>query len=326
MVRAGESWDCIMALQFDSWRQTGLGVIRCVRDREGDVSEPGFVDRSHLHLVEAESPYAAEICPPLEIAGTEAVVSGLDEYADRQFLGLEDPTVWRSRESGQMHLYATIPLRDPDSGDVRIYLGHASGDDLHSLRMDAPVLEPQPGVHSGAKEAVIAPRSTAGHRYNLVESSDSIGDTSYSVLRTAIARDPGDSWEYDDLVFHPAHDGYEWCGGHASPGPLLPQSFVDVGDGKRLGLLNGREPNRRDGDTVRFGMFSTGLMVYDYETGRIEWVSEDPLIRDPAADSVTFASAFRQIEADRGLVYAHVDDCAVRVYQIDAESLSSYLP
>lgn len=326
MIRAGESCEHLMALHFDSRGDGSLGVIRCIVSRKGEVHAAGFVDRSQLHLVEVTSLYTAEIGPELEIARTDDVVSGLPEYEDYEFLGLEDPIVWRARKGGTLHLYCTIPFHDPAAGDTVMYLGHASGEGLRSLRMADPVLGPVSGGHGGAKEVVVAPKSTAGHRYNLVESNDTVDDTTYSVLRTAIASDPNGPWEYGDLVFHPAHDGREWCAGHVSPGPFLPQSFVDVGDGKRVGLLNGREANRRIGDTVSYGEFAVGLMVYDYESGEVEGVSEEPVIRDPAARSITFASAFRQTEADRGVVYAHVDDSYVRVFLIDAEPLSSYLP
>ncbi len=36
-----------------------------------------------------------------------------------------------------------------------------------------------------------------------------------------------------------------WIAGHASPGPLFPKNFIDVGDGKLLGVINGREANQK---------------------------------------------------------------------------------
>jgi hypothetical protein len=326
MIQAGGSCIHIMALHFDPREESDLGVIRCIESRTGEVDVSGFVDRSQLHLVEVESLYAATMGPRLEMAEREAVLSGLDEHGNWEFLGFEDPIVWREEGGETLHLYFTIPFREPESGRTVMYLGHASGPDLRSLTMTEPVLGPNPGVHGGAKEPVVAPPSADENRHNLVESNDSIGDTTFSVLRTAVAESPGEPWTYGDLVFHPARDGYEWCAGHASPGPFLPQSFVDVGAGKRVCLLNGREANREEGETVSFGTFAVGLLIYDYESGSVEWVSEEPLIRDPAARTITFASAFRQIDENRGAVYAHVDDSYVRVYHLDANALAASLP
>jgi hypothetical protein len=328
VLRAGDAYEHIMALHFDPQAESDLGVVRCIESRAGQVHTPGFVDRSQLHLVDVESPYTAEIGPRLEIDGSDEVVAGLAEYGDWEFLGFEDPTVWRDGRTGTLHLYFTIPFHDPGPGTAATYLGHASGPDLRSLEMTDPVLGPRQGIHNRAKELVVAPPSGAGHRHNLVESNDWIDDTSYSVLRTATAGtgNPGGPWEYGDLVLHPAREGLEWCGGHVSPGPFLPRSFVDVGDGKRACLLNGREANRREGERARFGTFSVGLMVYDYERGAVEWVSEEPLIRDPSARTITFASAFQRIDDERALVYAHVDDSAVRAYRLAADAVADYLP
>jgi hypothetical protein len=325
VIQAGESCIHIMALHFVPLADD-FGVIRCIESREGQVDVPGFVDRSRLHLVELKSRYAAEMGPRLTIGGREAVLSGLNEYGEWDFLGFEDPILWREGPADPLHLYFTIPFRDSGGRRTVMYLGHATGPDLHSLEMTDPVLRPRRGVHGGAKEPVVAPPSKSGYRLNLVESNDTIDDTTYSVLRTARARDPGEPWEYGDLVFHPARDGKPWCGGHVSPGPFLPQSFVDVGDGKRACLLNGREANRREGASVNFGTFAVGLMVYDYERGAVEWVSEDPLFRDPGARTITFASAFRPLDDEHALVYAHVDDSYVRVYRLSAGPLADHLP
>jgi hypothetical protein len=324
VVESGGPCVHIMALHIDP-AGGDVGVIRCVSSRSGEVSVPGFVDRSRIHRVEMGSRYRAEIGTELDIGGAMEVVEGLPEYRTRDFLGFEDPIVRHHAETGLRHLYCTIPFLDHESGATRLYLGHAEGPDLSTLRMTDPVLGPVGGVHGGAKEVTVAPRSRAGHRKNLVESNDTVGDTTYSVLRTAIATEPGQCWEYGDLVLHP-RDGAEWCAGHVSPGPLLPRSFADVGEDRRLGLLNGREANERVGGRVRYGSFSVGLMAYDYERGEVVWVSERPVIRDPAARSITFASAFGEVEPGRGVVYAHVDDSYVRAYLVDADALLSMYP
>lgn len=316
----------IMALHFDVLAEPGQGVIRCIDSREGRVHIPGFVDRSTLRLVEMDSPFEAAIGPELAIEDTVEVVADLPEFGSMEFLGLEDPIVWRESPEEDLHAYCTIPFYDATEEYAVMYLGHASGEHLDSLRMRDPVLAPRHGLHAGAKEPVIAPPTSAGHRYNLVESTAEHDGTGYSVVRSVIAGDFEGPWEYDDLVLHPAHDGYEWCGGHASPGPLFPPSFLDPGDGLRVGILNGRERNQRDDDVVRFGAFTVGLMGYDYESGTIEWITEAPVIEDPDARTITFGSAFRQIDDDRGIVYAHVDDSRIVAYLVEADALRDYVP
>ncbi|GAB3682843.1 hypothetical protein GCM10028857_09400 [Salinarchaeum chitinilyticum] len=327
VLRPGSDCTHIMALHLDPRESNDLGVLRCIDSRSGRVHIPGFVDRSLLRIVEMESQQTATLEGQLQIEGSRDVVSGLDEFEETEFLGYEDPILHRFPEAeARLHLYCTIPFYDPDADGAILYLGHASGPDLYSLEMEEPVLAHEPGVHHGAKEPAIAPVASDGCRYNLVESTDTLEDTTYSVLRSAIARGPSGPWEYGDLVFHPARDGHEWCAGHASPGPFLPSTFVDVGDGLRIGLLNGRETDQWHGDTLGFGAFTIGLMCYDYENATVEWISAEPLIKDPDAHTITFASEFRQIGPKTGLLYAHVDDSFIRVYRVDATALASRLP
>lgn len=325
-MRAGKSCEHIMALHLDPRGDGILGVVRCIVNRTGSVGVSGFVDRSQIHVVDMESLYEAKRGPELDIHGTEDVVSTLADDSANDFLGLEDPNIWCERGDETLHLYFTIAFVERYSGDTCVYLGHAEGKDVYSLTMTEPVLAPVSGVHGGAKEVAIAPEAADGNRYNLVESNDAIDGTSYSVLRTAVAPDLSAPWEYGELVFHPAYDGYDWCAGHVSPGPFLPRNFVDVGENRAVGILNGREANRVVDGEITYGRFSIGLMVYDYENGAVEWISEEPFIRDPDARTITFASAFLHTEANRGVIYAHVDDSYVRTYLVDADSLLSYLP
>jgi hypothetical protein len=316
----------IMALHFDPRGDYEEGIARCVVSRAGDVEEPGFIDRSRIHAVDVRSPYDVELGPELDIAGSQAVVEDLAEFDRCNFLGFEDPNLWCDRESGVLHFYCTVPFLDRNAGEISVYLGHAEGPGLDSLRMTAPVLEPEPDVHRGAKEVAIAPPSSEGGRYNLVESNDVVDDTWYSVLRTAVAPGLTGPWEYGEVALHPRDHSYDWFAGHASPGPLLPPEFVDVGESRRVGLLNGREAERREGGAPTFGSFTVGLSVYDFERGTVEWVSPEPVIEDPAAETITFASAYRLLGPETGLIYAHIDDSFVRAYRVDTAALESYLP
>ena len=240
------------------------------------------------------------------------------------FIGLEDPDIWIDEKNDLMHLYFTLPLISDDESKTKIHLGHAIGKDIHSLEMISPIL--MADEHGGAKELSVAPINSKGFRYNLVESSKKEEDWTYSVVRIAIAEDMGKPWKFGDIVFHPKEHDILWIGGHASPGPLFSENFINLGTGKRLGLMNGREANKTvDGKTV-YGIFSIGFFIYDYEEGVIDWVSPQPFIRDTEATTNTFASQFVETGKGTGILYAHVDDSFVRAYSLDAELIKSLLP
>ncbi len=160
---------------------------------------------------------------------------------------------------------------------------------------------------------------------NLVESKEYEEDMTYFVVRVGIAKELYSSWKYGDIVFHPKESKYSWCAEQASPGPLLPQSFIDVGNDKRIGLLNGREATIRQNGKIRQGVFSVGLMIYNFEEGKIEWVSSEPLIKDSDATTITFASNFVETNPGEGILYAHVDDSFVRAYTLYADKIRELL-
>jgi len=222
-------------------------------------------------------------------------------------------------------MYFTIPIRYINKTEkIKIHLGHAVGEDLNSLEMTMPVL--MDNIENSAKEVSIAPLNSKGFRYNLIESKDRQPETTYSVIKVAIVKDMSKNWEYGETVFHPKENNIPWIGGHASPGPLLPKSFIDISEGKLLGIVNGREANINMPDgSIKYGMFSVGLFVYDYENGKIEWVSPEPFIQDSEAITITFASQFIETENDEGILYAHVDDSFVRAYTLKSDLIKQFL-
>ena len=233
--------------------------------------------------------------------------------------------IWIDEKTGLMHLYFTMPFHDSKPGDNGfVHLGHAVGKELDSLEMTMPVLMGK--IHGAAKELSIAPINQQGFRYNLVESSKEGEDFTYSTVRVAIAEDMGKDWKFGEIVFHPKERKISWAGGHASPGPLFSKNFIDVGKGKLLGVMNGRKANQRVGDEIQYGMFSVGLFIYDYENGKIDWVSPEPFIQDSEAKTITFASQFVEQGKGSGILYAHVDDSFVRAYTLDANVIQSLLP
>ncbi len=101
---------------------------------------------------------------------------------------------------------------------------------------------------------------------------------------------------------------------------------VSIAPENSIGVINGREANRKVGAETKYGIFSVSLFIYDYENGKIDWVSSEPLIRDSEAKTITFASQFVETSKGEGILYAHVDDSFVRAYTLKAELLKSILP
>lgn len=324
VVETNDQFKLVMAITLDPSSDYKRGIIRCVTSREGDVTVKGYADRSELHFLEGESLEDFKIGERVNLKNEKEILDNLIGE-DGDFIGLEDPDIWIDKDTDLMHVYFTIPIFYKDKTKKgQIHLGHAVGKDLDSLEMTIPVLI---GNHDfGAKEVSIAPLNSKGIRYNLIESKDRITGVSYSTIRVAIAKDMGTSWEYGDIVFHPKEHNIPWIGGHASPGPLLPKAFIDLGENKLLGIINGREANQKIPDgTIKYGMFSIGIFIYDYENGKIDWVSPEPFIQDTEAKTITFASHFVETGEGEGVLYAHVDDSFVRAYSVTISGVKSFL-
>lgn len=313
----------MMAIALDPSTGYKRGVIRCITSREGNVEIKGYVDRSQLFTVSGDSLEHFTVGKRLHIKNEEEILTKLTPKG-WECIGLEDPDIFIEPETALMHLYFTLPIKPPTAKNkIRVHLGHAVGANIDSLEMTEPVLldnQEVGGEGKSAKELSVAPLNSKGFRYNLIESRDREPEGTYSIVRATVARDMGKSWEYGEVVFHPAEHGILWIGGHASPGPLLPKTFFDAGDHKLLGIMNGREANTKVGTEVRYGMFSVGLFIYDYENGKIDWVSPQPFIRDSEAKTITFASQFVETGKGEGILYAHVDDSFVRAYTLRAEN------
>ncbi|MCX6751351.1 MAG: hypothetical protein NT161_01105 [Candidatus Nomurabacteria bacterium] len=324
VIETDKRFKYVMAVTLNPKASYKEGIIRCITNRQGDVKIKGYEDRSELHKITEDLSGYFKIGDRLNIKNEKEILDKLIEK-NWDFIGLEDPDIWIDKETGLMHVYFTIPITYIDkTKKTKIHLGHAVGKDLNSLEMTMPVLIDTSGIWS--KEVSIAPINKKGFRYNLFESKDRKEGISYSIIRVAIVKDMGSSWEYGNTVFHPAEHNISWIGGHASPGPLFPRTFLDIGEGKLVGLINGRETSKKIGDSVKLGMFSVGLFIYDYENGKIDWVSSKPFIQDSEAEAITFASQFIETGKGKGILYAHVDDSFVRAYTLEAEKIKTLLP
>lgn len=336
VVEAIGDYKHVMALTLDPRTGNTEGVVRCIVSREGSVDTFGYVDRSELHRLHSGTDEQFVIGEKLSLSGERAIVDTLAKKlgsdGEWEYLGNEDPDIWVDEEMGVLHLYFTMPFRNAKDDKMSISLGHAFGKDLDSLEMTEPVIldvtedATGDGLMSVAKELSIAPKNTRGSRFNLVESAEKRDDIWYSVVRKVEAKNMSHDWEMQEVLFHPAEGGVAWAGEHASPGPLMPNSFLDVGESKLVGFMNGREASDRSGTEVKYGKFSVGLFIYDYENGKIDWVSTEPFVFDSEATTITFASQFVETGNGKGVLYAHVDDSFIRSYGVDAESIKSLLP
>jgi len=324
IIETDNRFNHVMAIALDPITNYKKGIIRCITNRDGDVQIKGYSDRSELYKINGDSLESFKINDRLNIKNEKEILNKLIEK-DWDFIGLEDPDIWVDKETGLIHIYFTIPIRYFDkTKKIKIHLGHAVGKDLDSLEMTMPVL--MDNIENSAKEVSIAPLNNKGFRYNLIESRDRQPEATFSVVKVAIVKNMGENWEYGETVFHPRENNIPWISGHASPGPLLPKSFIDVGEGKLLGIVNGREANQKQEDgTIKYGMFSVGLFVYDYENGKIEWTSPKPFIQDSEAITITFASQFIETENGEGILYAHVDDSFVRAYTLKSDLVKQFL-
>ena len=325
VIDPSDKFEHVMALTLDPLSHNKKGVLRCITSREGDIKVKGYIDRSKLYKISGTSLEHFEIGEPLRIKNQEEILASLTQPG-WDFIGLEDPDLWVDPDTGLLHMYFTIPIRPAhDDEKIKIHLGHAVGQDLDSLVMTVPALL-NTGINDSAKEVSIVPKNSGSSRYNLVESRDRQAHTTYSTVRVAIAENMAAPWIFGETVFNPADHTIPWIGGHASPGPLFPKSFIDIGENKLVGVINGREANKEvDGKTL-YGVFSVGLFIYDYEEGKVDWVSVRPFIRDTEAKTITFASQFIETAPGAGILYAHVDDSFVRAYSLNAEGIKSLLP
>jgi hypothetical protein len=323
VVEAGDRFEHVMAITLDSRTNYREGIVRCILNREGDVTVSGYVDRSALYKAKGISLEHFDIGEKIIIKNQKEIIDSLLKKGD-ECIGLEDPDIWIDEKTDLMHVYFTLPIKHAEPHKYSIHLGHAVGKNIDSLEMTEPTLLDT--GDGGAKEISIAPLNSKGVRLNLFESSVKGKNWTYSTVRVAIAEDMGKSWRFGETLFNPEEHNIPWIGGHASPGPLFPKTFIDVGENKMLGVLNGREANQKINGKTKYGMFSIGLFIYDYENGKIDWVSPESFIQDSEATTITFASQFVETKLGEGILYAHVDDSFVRAYTLKADLIKTLLP
>ncbi|MBI2449816.1 hypothetical protein HYV49_05995 [Candidatus Pacearchaeota archaeon] len=296
------------------------GIAREIIERKGDVAISGFVDKSRLVIVESTDLLSWNVKEKLKIKGIKNIIKKY-EKENTEFVGLEDPDI--NVSNGIIHVYFTIAYKFLNIKGFAVYLGHAQGKSLADLKATEPVLSPmiqKNRVSLGFKEESDFPIKYKTGRIKLVESNCGLGD---SIIVAAISKN-GKKWKLLGMEADPHKMKQEWCHGDLSPGPILKPSFIRHRN-LLVGFVNGRSPSKIiDGKKV-YGKFKVGLMLVNPQTGEIPWISPEPLIDDPDARTITFASDFLQLDDENGILYAHVDDSFVRAYEISTDGLNKFL-
>lgn len=302
----------VMALSVDKEGKGKLkGVVRVITSSKGNVDIPGFVDKSKLIIVESRDGLKWKKVKDLKIKGMDEVVKKLSSK-DKYFIGLEDSDI--ITKNGIKHLYFTIAFKFRRKYGHEVYLGHAFGSDLENLEATMPVLSPIGKKIRGFKEVSIGPKGI-----NLTEMQIHIGKKDFSAI--GAVKNNGGVWKYLDIVLDPRKLKYSWCKGETSPCVLLNIKKENL----VVGIINGREVEKKINGKRIYGKFRPGLILFNPKTGKIPWVSKIPLLEDPDATTITFASDFMKINKNKGILYAHVNDSFIRAYEIKLDELRKFL-
>ena len=314
----------VMALSIDKKSKNPyLGLAREITRSQGTPDKPGFIDESKLIIVESIDALNWKKKKDLKIKGINEIIEKLSGN-DKYFIGLEDPDIWN--ENKIKHVYFTIAFKYKEKVGYAVYLGHAEGKSIETLTATPPVLSPADDFR-GFKEVAIAPINKKGYRINLSEAQLVINNEELSVTISAKAKSMCPSWQYQEIVLDPRKMKYNWCKGETSPMILLPRDFVSPKNKNLVvGIINGREPKKVVNGEKVYGKFRPGLIIYNIETGKVEWIAEDCLFEDPDARTITFSSDFLRTSEKEGILYAHVNDSFIRAYKISADGLKKFLP
>lgn len=309
------------------------GIARQIIDRRGSPDIPGFLDRSKLIIVESYDLLNWKIIGDLAMKGLEKVISELlgDAKDEKDFIGLEDPDILVD-ESGKKHVYFTIPFKYKISHGVTdvhrydVYVGHAEGNNLEQLTATKPVLGRVDNKIVGFKEICPSPIVNNGERFVLAETFvDRDGERKYSAISVSKARNLSKKWEYKKLVHDPEKESKYWCRGHSSPCRIFDPALLSSGK-YLVGIMNGRETTEEIEGKKHYRKFRPGLFLFDAKSGDIVWVDNEPLLEDPIATTITFASELVCLNKKEAILYAHPNDSFVRAYKLNLQKIKERLP
>ncbi len=325
-----------MALCIDpSSKNPYRGIARQVVDREGDVDVSGYVDISKLVLVESDDLLNWRETGDLKIKGLEKILEKLvkGDRKNKLFVGLEDPDIFIGGD-GMKHVYFTIPFVYERDGNKTndVYVGHAFGKSLNHLTATDPVLNGINKKIRGFKEICPVPLE---RNKRLVMSETSVykgksliyggKDKEYSATGLSQAEDLAGEWKFLKLIHDPEEDPKEWCAGSSSPCRIFDPKILNI-NGSLVGIMNGRELPEITEGKILYKKFRPGLFLFDPKKLEMNWISDEPLLEDPTATTITFASELVQLNKKEALLYAHVNDSFVRVYKLNLNEIRKMLP
>ncbi|MEK6926107.1 MAG: hypothetical protein AABW50_02410 [Nanoarchaeota archaeon] len=309
----------IMALAVEKDLRPYLGLARVIVNRQGNPNNSGFLDISKLIIVESKDGLDWKKKGDLKIKGIDEIINS---YVSKKkfFIGLEDPDIFV--ENGIVNAYFSIPFKFSKGKGYEVFLGHAQGKSLYDLKATVPTLHPLNRFVKGFKEVTISPIKYKGARFNLNEELVFNGRREVSVVSVSKCTDLRKLWHYIGIVLDPRKMKFSWISNEASPCCFLPLRYK----GFLVGVVNGREHKKFFYGKIFRGKFRPGLFLFNPKTGEIPWIASEPLLEDPEAKGITFASDFLPLNKKECLLYCHVNDSFVRAYKINLEKLKRMLP
>jgi hypothetical protein len=142
-----------MALAVDKNSKPYKGIARIITKRKGSVDVLGYIDNSKLVIVKSNDGVQWKKIKELKIKKITKIIKKITKK-DRYFIGLEDPDIYRNSK-GLIHLYYTIAFKLKSRPGCKVYLGHAKGKSLDSLKATKPKLSPNEREIDGYKEVCI---------------------------------------------------------------------------------------------------------------------------------------------------------------------------
>ena len=300
------------------------GIARQVTERQGNQDVPGYVDKSKLVLVESEDLLKWTVVSDLKINKIDDSINILKKE-ELNFIGLEDPDILIDNQ-GTKHLYFTIPFKYKNQDGYDVYVGHAFGKELDSLKSENHVLSKVNKEIVGFKEICALPFNVGGKRLVMAETFvDRGGLRKFSAVSLIEAKDSYKKWNFLKLIHDPEKEKREWCAGHSSPCRIFKPDFL-THKGYLVGLINGREKTKKNHGQKMYGKFRPGLFLFDVNSEEIVWLANEPLLEDPLATTITFASEIVYLNKDEAILYAHPNDSFIRAYRLKASKIKTLLP
>lgn len=318
-----------MALSVDKStinKKTKYGLAREITVRTDSPDNPGNIDLSKLIIIKSNNLINWKKVTDLKIKGIKEIIKKIFPK-NSFFLGLEDPDIIID-EKGIKHVYFTIAFKIKNTKRFAIFLGHAKGKSLENLTATMPVLSPKlknNKIQPGFKELALSPIIINNEKYVLNEYY--LG----KALSVSISKftDYNKRWKFIKEILIPNKIKRSWANYELSPCKFFHPDFIThkINDKNYLvGIMNGKENPIIIINKKIFGKFRPGLFLFDPGNLEIPWLSPKPLLEDPVATTITFASDFIQTSSNSGILYAHPNDSFVRSYKINKKELIKLLP